>query len=268
MESTFNMYFDLAILGCVLALLHVTLFFFMGHKRLETMTTVFALIGFGLSVLQYAALYQMPTPPYASMSGILLLLTMALLIGYIGMYFKYGRPSIGLFVFPLAVIFLMISRFTSGIAVAHEDMVVTAWLYIHLPFTIMGTAFFMLSTFTGIMYFIQERQLKNKNFGIIFQRFPPLDTINKLNNTTLYIGFYTFTIGLLAGLIWMFYSSGRINVFSPKLVFAIITWIIYSSITFYKQFRGMSPKDTALSTIIGFISVLITYIGVAFFVMG
>ncbi len=30
----------------------------------------------------------------------------------------------------------------------------------------------------------------------------------------------------------------------------------------------MSPKDTALSTIIGFISVLITYIGVAFFCDG
>jgi len=169
----------------------------------------------------------------------------------------------------LTVIFIMISRFTSGMEMsAQNDIVVTFWLYIHLPFTIIGTAFFMLSTFTGIMYFIQERQLKTKNFGIIFRRFPPLDTINKLNSTTLYIGFYAFTIGLLAGIVWMFYSNGRINVFSPKLVFAIITWIIYSSITFYKQFRGMSPKHMALSTIIGFISVLITYVGVAFFIMG
>jgi len=262
------MYFDLALLACVLSLLHVTLFFFMGHKRLELVTNGFAILGFLFTIGQYVTLYKMPAPPYASFSGILLLLTIALFMGYFGMYFKYKRPSIGLFVFPLTVLFVLISRFSSNVEIAHEGVVVTTWLYIHLPFTIMGTAFFMLSTFAGVMYFIQERQLKQKKFGIIFHRFPPLDTINRLVNTTLYLGFYTFTIGLLAGFVWMIYSSGTINIFSAKLVFALITWIIYSSITFYKQFRGMSPKDTALSTIIGFISVLITYVGVAFFVMG
>jgi ABC-type uncharacterized transport system permease subunit len=263
------MYFDLALLGCVLSLLHVTLYFFLGYKKLELVTSVVVVLSIIFTVMQYVSMYSLPVPPFASLSGVMLLLTMAMLIGYLAMYLRYGRPSIGLFVFPLTVIFVMISRFTSGMEMsAQNDIAVTFWLYIHLPFTIIGTAFFMLSTFTGVMYFIQERQLKTKNFGIIFRRFPPLDTINKLNNTTLYIGFYTFTIGLLAGIVWMFYSSGRINVFSPKLVFAIITWIIYSSITFYKQFKGMSPKHTALSTIIGFISVLITYIGVAFFIMG
>lgn len=261
------MFFDLTLLACVLCLLHVTLFFFMGHKRLEIITNIFAVLGLVLTAAQYMALYKLPSPPYATLSGVLLLLTMSLLISYLVIYLKYKRPSIGLFVFPLTVIFVLMSRVSSGIAAAREGIVVTVWLYIHLPFTIIGTAFFMLSTFTGIMYFIQERQLKNKNFGIIFRRFPPLDTINKLNSTTLYIGFYTFTIGLLAGMVWMYYS-GSVNITSPKLVFALITWVIYSCIAFYKQFRGMSPKQTALSTIAGFISVLITYVGVAYFIMG
>jgi ABC-type uncharacterized transport system permease subunit len=262
------MYFDLALLACVLSLLHVTLFFFMGYKRLEYVTNGFAVLGLIFTALQYVSLYKDGGHPYASVSGVMLLLTMALFVVYLVMYIKYRRPSIGLFVFPLTIIFALIARISSGFEIAAHGVAVTVWLYIHLPFTILGSAFFMMSTFTGIMYFIQERQLKQKKFGIIFHRFPPLDTINRLNNTTLYLGFYTFTIGLLAGLVWMFYSSGRINLFSPKLVFAILTWVIYSSITFYKQFRGMSPKDTALSTIIGFISVLITYVGVAFFVMG
>lgn len=262
------MFFDLALLAGVLAFLHVTLFFFLGYKRLELVAHLFAAIGFLFTIGQYGSLYKVFRHPFASLSGVLLLLTMALYIGYFVIYIKYKRPSIGLFVFPIIVLFVMIARFSSGFHTAGSDVAVTFWLYIHLPFTILGTAFFMLSTFTGIMYFIQERQLKKKNFGIIFRRFPPLETINKLNNMTLYLGFYTFTIGLLAGMVWMFYASGRVNMFSPKLIFGIITWIIYSSITFYKQFRGMSPKDTALSTIVGFISVIVTYIGVAYFIMG
>lgn len=263
------MYFDLAILFSVLALLHVTLFIFLGYGRLVLMTNLFAVLGLVLSSAQFITLWSTAQAnPFGSLSGLFLFLAQALLLAYLLMYVKYKRPSLGLFIFPIALLFTLIARFSGGLDSVHNPQAASIWLYIHLPFTIIGTAFFMVSTFCGIMFFIQERQLKRKQFGLIFHRFPPLDTIDKLLNSTLYIGFYTFTVGLLAGLIWMLYAKGRIYFYSPKLVFAIITWLIYSGITFYKQFKGMSPKVTALSTIVGFISVLITYVGVAFFVMG
>jgi len=263
------MFFDLSILCAVLALLHVTLFIFMGYQRLAAITNIFAVLGLVFSSAQFITLWQTKHMlPFGSVSGLFLFLAQALMLVYIMMYVKYRRLTLGLFIFPLTVLFVMIARFAGGMPANVNPHAAGFWLYIHLPFTIIGTAFFMVSTIGGIMYFVQERQLKNKNFGIIFRSFPPLDTIDKLINTTLYIGFYTFTIGLLSGLIWMMYAKGMINIYSPKLVFAIITWIIYSGITFYKQIKGMSPKDTALSTIVGFISVLITYVGVAFFVMG
>lgn len=263
------MFFDLTILCAVLALLHVTLFIFMGYQRLAAITNIFAVLGLIFSSAQFITLWQdRQMLPFGSVSGLFLFLSQALLLVYIMMYFKYRRLTLGLFIFPLTVLFVMVSRFSGGIPMHINPDAASFWLYIHLPFTIIGTAFFMVSTVCGIMYFVQERQLKNKKFGIIFRSFPPLDTIDKLINTTLYIGFYTFTVGLLSGLIWMMYAKGAINIYSPKLVFAIITWVIYSGITFYKQIKGMTPKDTALSTIVGFISVLITYVGVAFFVMG
>jgi len=263
------MFFDLSVLCSVLALLHITLYFFLGYGRLVTITNMFAVLGLIFASGQFITLYSVAhANPFGSFSGLMLFLAQALLLAYLLLYFKFKRPSIGLFIFPIALIYILGARFTGHLVPLHNPHAASMWLYIHLPFTIIGTAFFMVSTFIGIMYFVQERQLKNKNFGVIFRRFPPLETIDRLLTTTLYIGFYTFTIGLLAGLVWMLYASGRINFFSPKLVFAIITWIIYSSIIFYKKFKGMSPKDTALSTIIGFISVLVTYIGVAIFVMG
>ncbi|TCK61854.1 cytochrome C assembly family protein [Seleniivibrio woodruffii] len=263
------MFFDLTILCAVLALLHVTLYIFMGHQRLVIITNTFAVLGLVFASIQFIDLWKdRHMLPFGSLSGLFLFLSLALLLVYVLMYVKYKRVSLGLFIFPLTVLFIMISRLAGGMPEYVNPNAASFWLYIHLPFTIIGTAFFMVSTVCGIMYFIQERQLKNKKFGIIFRSFPPLDTIDKLINTTLYIGFYTFTIGLLSGLVWMMYANGVINIYSPKLVFAIITWIIYSGITFYKQLKGLSPKHTALSTIIGFISVLITYVGVAFFVMG
>jgi len=43
-------------------------------------------------------------------------------------------------------------------------------LYIHLPFSITGTALFFLSAFTGIIYFYLEKQLKNKTSALLINK--------------------------------------------------------------------------------------------------
>jgi ABC-type uncharacterized transport system permease subunit len=126
----------------------------------------------------------------------------------------------------------------------------------------------MFATVASIMYFLQERELKRKNFGIIFKRFPPLNQIDRLTAVNLILGFYFFSVGLISGFVWMIYETERIGSILPKMIFAVITWVIFGLITYLKKYRGMTPRSTAYSTLAGFISVVVTYAGVAFFLMG
>jgi len=263
------MHFDLALAGYILALLHSFFFFSSGNRRLILTGNIAA--GFGVLmnlaafIVQWRRLGYFPTN---NMSDVLVLLCLGFGVTYLFLYYRFRRPTMGMFILPIVVvlgIFSMILPSASGAKPAATSM----WLYIHLPFTILGTALFLVATVTSVMYFIQERQLKKKNFsGIIFRRFPPLDVINRVINTTLMLGFYCFTIGLIAGIAWMSYKKGHTGIFSPKLSFAVITWLIFASVSFLKNWRGLSPKDTAIVTVVGALSVIITYVGVAVFLMG
>ncbi|MCX8084825.1 MAG: cytochrome c biogenesis protein [Calditerrivibrio sp.] len=180
---------------------------------------------------------------------------------------KNKKPGIYIFTMPIIII-LGIASFAHSSIIIHRAYVQGLWLFIHLPFTIAGTALFALSALFGILYFIQEIQLKRKRFGLLYNFLPSIDMLNKINKNTMLIGFLFFTVGLLSGFIWGLYEwEGRV-VLTPKLLFSIITWFIFGSIILIKKTKGMAPKVTAFSSILGIISVIITYVGVALFLKG
>ncbi len=124
----------------------------------------------------------------------------------------------------------------------------------------LGTTFLVAAFIASIMYLIQEAQLKKKNFGFIFQRFPALDTIASINDTSLQIGFYFFTIGSALGFVWMLQNNLEEILSSAKI-------ILYAVLMILKKRRPMTPKQTAQWTVIGFILILVTYVGVANFML-
>jgi ABC-type uncharacterized transport system permease subunit len=142
-------------------------------------------------------------------------------------------------------------------------------LYIHLPFSITGTALFFLSAFTGIIYFYLEKQLKNKNISFINKQNLSLESINNIINNLLIYGFIIFTIGLITGFIWRFYAENIEEYsYTTKLIFSVITWLIFGFLILIKKIKGLPPKKLAMGSIIGFVCLIITYIGLALFLAG
>ncbi len=131
----------------------------------------------------------------------------------------------------------------------------------------LGTTFLVAAFTASLMYLIQEAQLKKKNFGFIFQRFPALDTIANINNTSLQTGFYLFTIGSALGFVWMLQNNLEEILSSEKIIFSILTWFLYAALIILKKHKPMTPKQTAQWTVIGFILILVTYVGVANFML-
>lgn len=265
------MHFDFALGAAILAFIHIMLYFFLGNNYLKHLTNLFAALSFLLFTGSIATHWKhFGHFPSYSLGDLFAMVAMTLTLIYLLLYMKYKRPLLGLFIFPLVIVLcslVLILPSSAPQETAAAD-ISSLWLFIHLPFTVIGTAFFVFATVASIMYFIQERELKKKNFGVIFKRFPPLDQINRLISINLLLGFYFFSIGLISGFVWMVYEHDRIAVIMPKLIFAILTWFIFGLITYLKKYRGMTPRSTAYSTLAGFLSVVVTYIGVAFFLMG
>lgn len=262
------MVYDISLSLYILAFLHAVLYFFLGYQNLTKITNIFAIAGLVVNIFSFALSWQkIGQLPSATLAEVLQVLIIALVAIYLLLYLKFKRPLLAMFILPIAII-IGISTFALkdiGVTIPHSN---SFWLYLHLPFTILGSALFMISAIAGFMYVILERQLKNKTFGKIFYRFPPLNVINQVNTTTLFIGFAFFTVGLIAGIIWGLIEWNGAMVFTPKLIFAIITWLIFISIITIKHTKGLSPNGIAIWSITGFISIIITYFGVALFLLG
>ncbi len=83
----------------------------------------------------------------------------------------------------------------------------------------------------------------------------------------LIFGFVLLTIGIITGSIWAKYAWGGYWSWDPKETWSFITWIVYLINLHYIRKRK-SARFLAYLGIIGFVCVIITYLGVNFILPG
>ena len=76
------------------------------------------------------------------------------------------------------------------------------------------------------------------------------------------LGFVFLTIGIMTGSIWAHYAWGSYWSWDPKETWSLITWLVYAVMLHARHVRGWRGQRMAVMAIIGFICVLITYLGV------
>ena len=244
------------------------MFLYSGSRNVRNLFNIFMMLGL-LSNLYELIIRFMETglAPTSTLYDLMLSLSLSFGITYFILYAKYRRPLIGLFISPFMAAALVIAIFYPPTITPSYPVVDSIWKVVHLPFIVLGTTFLVAAFVASVMYILQEAQLKKKKFGFIFQRFPALDTIGKINNTSLTIGFYFFTIGAVLGFIWMLQNNLEQLLSSAKVVFSVLTWFLYAALIIFRRIKPLTQRQTAQWTIIGFVLIIITYIGVASFML-
>lgn len=87
--------------------------------------------------------------------------------------------------------------------------------------------------------------------------------INKIQNFN-YIGFVAFTVGLWTGGIWAYKAWGAYFLYSIKEIFSFVIWVYYASVIHIRYVKN-NYKLIQISTILGFILIIFTYIGIGLF---
>jgi ABC-type transport system involved in cytochrome c biogenesis permease subunit len=124
---------------------------------------------------------------------------------------------------------------------------------------------FFVTFISSIIYLLQERQLKSRKPSQLLFRLPSLGTLDKLFSKFLNSGFLLMTFGLLAGVIWA--ERDWVNGWygDPKVVAALITWTIYLILVYLRVAAGWRGRRAAYISILGFVSMLFTFLGVSNF---
>ncbi len=173
---------------------------------------------------------------------------------------------IGAIVIPLAFITILISysfaRNTSEI----PDNLKTYWLVPHVAFILLAYAAFITAFVFGVLYLIAEKNIRQKTHSLFHNLLPALGASDEFGYRCTILGVILLTIGVIIGALWTQYiDEVAWSWLDVKVLFTILTWVIYVVQISIRQLWGWRGRKAAYSEIVGFIAVLCTYIGVNLF---
>jgi ABC-type transport system involved in cytochrome c biogenesis permease subunit len=135
---------------------------------------------------------------------------------------------------------------------------------IHAGLIMLAFAAFFIAFGAGLMYIIQERELKSKRFSTIFYRLPSLDKCDAISLKSMVAGFILLTLGITAGFAW---SRARDGVYwhgEPIEIFSVSTWVIYLLIIQSRLSTAWGGRRGAFATIAAFVLVICSLAGVRY----
>ena len=135
---------------------------------------------------------------------------------------------------------------------------VNAWLEFHASMSIVAYGAFALACIAGLMYLLQERQLKRRQLHSIFHHLPPLTDLYAAITRLLWVGFAIYTAGLVSG----FFTGEPLPVI--KMSCAIAVWLLYAAILQGRQLLRLGPKQVAVLCVVAFSAAVSILWGITF----
>jgi len=178
-------------------------------------------------------------------------------------YIRYSFKALGLFLLPLVTVLML------GTVVLKASPVPTIfksyWIVFHTTFIFLAYGMLFVTFVSGLLYLMQERELKTKRPRTLFYRLPSLELLDELFVKFLVAGFCFMTIGLMAGIIFAEKDLVRGWQTDPKVLSAGVTWVIYLALIYLRLTAGLRGKKAALLSVAGFVSAIFAFLGANYF---
>ena len=184
--------------------------------------------------------------PITNLFEVFVFLAWSLALIYLAIGPAYRLSLMGAFTAPLV---LLIQGFAllAPIDIRHPVRVaVDPWLEFHASMSMIAYGAFALACVAGVMYLVQERQLKSHQLHSIFYHLPPLPNLFSAIIRLLWVGFALYTAGLISG----FFTGGPLP--RLKMICAFAVWIFYGMILHGRHQHRLAPKRIAALCILAF----------------
>ncbi len=171
---------------------------------------------------------------------------------YLALRSRWRIDVLGAFVAPFALTSLLASRLAGGGDVSPGPAIKGALLPVHVALNVLGVALFSLASAAAIAYLVQEKQVKKKRLEGVFQRLPPLDSLDRAEHRLLLWSFPLLTMGIVTGAFWTkrIELGGSLAVMHAALGYG--SWMICAAVLLLRAGAGWRGRRAAYGTIAGF----------------
>ena len=250
---TFTTTFVLYIVSAVLFLLHVSGV----TRKVEKMAMLITLVGFvfhtGAMIVRTIGAGRLP---FSKQYEFALSFGWGIVLSFLILHKTYRFTAIGAFVMPLGILVMGYASLQSKAVRPLMPALQSHWLTFHVGTAILSYGAFALACGIAIIYLIDAKRPDGKRI----LKDPEISDM--LSYRVIVFGVLMLTIVIISGAIWAQKAWSRYWAWDPKETWSLITWIIYAIYLHLRLRRNWRGKAAAWFAIIGFISVLFTFVGV------
>ena len=139
------------------------------------------------------------------------------------------------------------------------------WAFrLHFVVAILAYALYTVATLHALLMLFLEKHLHEGNLPPLLQGLPPLLRLEKLLFQLLSIAFLLLTATLVTGIFFSEVLFGKAFQVTYKTVFAAFSWVIFGGLLFGHWQFGWRGKLAMRWTLIGFVLLLLSYVGSKF----
>lgn len=173
-----------------------------------------------------------------------------------------------LIVFPLSAATLaaaLLSGRLAGEPSAAEQVNLIALskpLLSHIIISISAYSILTIAAAQSVLLALQERQLKNRSSNSLTKLLPPMETMERLLFTLLWVGLATLTVAIASG--FAFLDDMFAQNISHHTILACLAWLVFAVLLYGHKILGWRGATAVKWTLLGFALLVLGYFGSKF----
>ena len=260
-EATDTLYVALTCyaLGTIAALASL----FAPTRRLQHIGLVLMIGGFAAHTIWIGTICaRTGHPPITNLAETTSFIAWTVFAVELALWIRFRVYAAAFFVFPLVLLLLTIS------AVAGDDFAVldpalrSNVFTAHLLLSTVGVAGLMIGVAFGLLAFMQDRALKEKRRGRLWEWIPSLTVCKNVSYRAVAIGFSIYTVGLLAGVVWAYRTTAGPLDLRVKQVGAVVAWVLFGLLLQQYVAGAYRSRRTVLLSATAFAAIVVAMLGI------
>ncbi len=225
-----------------------------------------AVLGLVLGVVVHAmAFWQLhegeSTPPLTDLAYVVPFVVWILTVFYLLLMIRVRLIGLAVVVAPLAFIGAFVQFLGAPGPPSGAQPASPIWSHIHVLLGSAGLALLAVAGAAGALYLTHHRTIKSKRPSAIRLPLPSLEALDRVNALSLVVGFLLLSLGVVTGVLWSHAVDGRLWPATMHANATLAAWLVLAVLVAARFGAGQGARQSALSSMVGFILMLIAVLG-------
>lgn len=201
-------------------------------------------------------------PPLTNLPEAAAFIAWTILAVEIFLFVRHRIQAATFFVYPLVLLLTTIPAIVTEQYVEIDESMRSALFVSHTLLAALGVAGLLLALVFTMLYHVQERALRSKRRGPLYDWIPSLQLCDTMSYRSLATGFAIYTLGLLAGVLWSYRSTAGMSGVRAKEIAAVVAWVLFAALLQSYLSGTFRTRKTLVVSAAAFVAIIIAVLGI------